>query len=199
MNNVRVGDEVIAIGYPLGERLGRDPTVSRGIVSAKRPDFLQTDAAFNPGNSGGPLPNALGEVVGVVVSRIETDSSGRPIDGIGFAIPINEVTGISWDESSSTATPVPATPWPTPRPTLTPTGTPVATYTPVPTPTPTPHLGTYCRQWEAEVLDWIKEGNDYWRWTGDERYNSNNFAAPFGLDRPGYLVLQMPRVFDIAS
>ena len=88
---VRLGEEVIAIGYPLGRMLGDEPTVSVGIVSAKRDNLLQTDAALNPGNSGGPLVNTDGEVVGVVVSRLEEDSQGRPIAGIGFAIPINEV------------------------------------------------------------------------------------------------------------
>ncbi len=212
VENVRVGDEVIAIGYPLGERLGRDPTVSRGIVSAKRPDFLQTDAAFNPGNSGGPLLNALGEVVGVVVSRIETDSSGRPVDGIGFAIPINEVWSESQVEPSPTATPTTATPLPTRRPALTPTGTPVPTYTPTPIPA-TPHPGTYCREWEAMILEWIKEGNEYWGW-GELRFAFNGqnryFFAPLGLERPSlpgitategleHCVLRFPRTTIPAS
>ena len=90
-DGARLGDDVIAIGYPLGSILGRTPTVTVGIISAKRDDLLQTDAAMNPGNSGGPLLNADGEVVGVVVSKLTTDSSGNPVDGIGFAIPVNEV------------------------------------------------------------------------------------------------------------
>ena len=90
-DTARLGEEVIAIGYPLGSILGRTPTVTVGIISAKRPGLLQTDAAMNPGNSGGPLLNADGEVVGVVVSKLETDSSGNPVDSIGFAIPVNEV------------------------------------------------------------------------------------------------------------
>ena len=88
-DEVRVGAEVIAIGFPLGSALGSEPTVSVGIISAKRDDTLQTDASLNPGNSGGPLLNMFGQVIGVVVSRVETDSAGRPISGIGFAIPIN--------------------------------------------------------------------------------------------------------------
>ena len=63
-NDVRAGEAVIAIGYPLGEELGLEPTVSRGIISAKRDDYLQTDASLNPGNSGGPLLDANGNVVG---------------------------------------------------------------------------------------------------------------------------------------
>ena len=90
-DDVRVGAEVIAIGFPLGSTLGDEPTVSRGIISAKRDGRLQTDASVNPGNSGGPLLDMFGQVVGVVVSRVEESSSGRPIMGIGFAIPINEV------------------------------------------------------------------------------------------------------------
>ena len=60
---VRLGDEVIAIGFPLGSILGRSPTVTVGIVSAKRSELLQTDAALNPGNSGGPLVSSDGAVV----------------------------------------------------------------------------------------------------------------------------------------
>ncbi|MEM7008967.1 MAG: DegQ family serine endoprotease [Thermodesulfobacteriota bacterium] len=86
-DNLRIGDWVIAIGNPFG--LGY--TVTAGIVSAKGrslgfgayDDFIQTDASLNPGNSGGPLFNLNGEVVGVnaaIASRAQ---------GIGFAIPID--------------------------------------------------------------------------------------------------------------
>ena len=92
---VRLGEQVIAIGYPLGSLLGRTPSVSVGIISAKRDDYLQTDAALNPGNSGGPLLSAKGEVVGVVTSRAEWTTAGRPVSGISFAIPINEVAAPS--------------------------------------------------------------------------------------------------------
>ena len=112
-----MGEEVIAIGYPLGRMLGDEPTVNVGIVSAKRDNLLQTDAALNPGNSGGPLVNTDGEVVGVVVSRLEEDSQGRPIAGIGFAIPINEVDAkVQGVTRAPTPTPDPnATPAPTPE------------------------------------------------------------------------------------
>ena len=90
-DKIRVGEDVIAIGFPLGRSLGLEPTVSVGIISAKRDNRLQTDASLNPGNSGGPLLDMFGQVAGVVVSRVETDSSGRPVAGIGFAIPINTV------------------------------------------------------------------------------------------------------------
>ena len=234
-DEVRVGAEVIAIGFPLGSALGSEPTVSVGIISAKRDDSLQTDASLNPGNSGGPLLNMFGQVIGVVVSRVEADSTGRPISGIGFAIPINEVKtelggqvspagsvlptptpfptiGPTPDleatmsaieaidafrreseqatrtavEAQATAeqyavsleatriaelpTPTPtatptAAPTPTAIPTATPTATPEPTPTPTPTPTltptPTPHPRTYCQEWEALVLEWIKQGNEY--------------------------------------
>lgn len=85
--NLRIGDWVIAIGNPFG--LGY--TVTAGIVSAKGrslglgayDDFIQTDASLNPGNSGGPLFNLNGEVVGVNTAIV---AQGQ---GIGFAIPMN--------------------------------------------------------------------------------------------------------------
>jgi serine protease Do len=89
---VRVGDVVLALGNPLG--VGQ--TVTMGIVSAKSrstglgdgsfEDFLQTDAAINRGNSGGPLVNTRGELVGIN-SQIMSPSGGNV--GIGFAIPSN--------------------------------------------------------------------------------------------------------------
>ena len=90
-DKIRVGEDVIAIGFPLGQSLGLEPTVSLGIISAKRLNRLQTDASLNPGNSGGPLLDTFGQAVGVVMSRMETNDAGRPITGIGFAIPINVV------------------------------------------------------------------------------------------------------------
>ncbi len=92
---VEVGDAVVAIGNPLG----LDRTVTAGIVSALQREIqspngytidhvIQTDAAINEGNSGGPLLDASGEVIGVN-SQIATRSGGN--DGIGFAVPINTV------------------------------------------------------------------------------------------------------------
>jgi len=86
---LKVGEWVIAIGSPFG----LDNTVTAGIVSAKGRDtgdylpFIQTDAAVNPGNSGGPLINMRGEVVGIN-SQIFTTSGAYA--GISFAIPIDE-------------------------------------------------------------------------------------------------------------
>jgi serine protease Do len=92
-NSVQVGDWVLAIGSPFG----LDQTVTAGIISTKeRSDpyrftsfqqFLQTDAAINRGNSGGPLVNMRGEVIGIN-SQIATSTGDY--NGIGFALPANE-------------------------------------------------------------------------------------------------------------
>ena len=87
--NVRVGQWVLAIGSPFG----LENTVTAGIVSAKGRDtgellpFIQTDVAVNPGNSGGPLINTKGEVIGIN-SQILSDSGGSI--GISFAIPVDD-------------------------------------------------------------------------------------------------------------
>lgn len=94
-NGLRVGDCVIAIGNPFG--LGG--TVTTGIISAVKrdinngpyDDFLQTDAAINKGNSGGPLFNLQGEVIGVNTAIISPSGSGGSV-GIGFAVPANTAT-----------------------------------------------------------------------------------------------------------
>jgi S1-C subfamily serine protease len=92
---VRVGDAVVAIGNPFG----LERSVTAGIVSALQRDLtapngftidkvIQTDAPINRGNSGGPLLNAQGEVIGVN-SQIESETGGNV--GIGFAVPVNTV------------------------------------------------------------------------------------------------------------
>jgi putative serine protease PepD len=97
-STVAVGDPVVAIGSPFG----LENTVTSGIVSALHrsmtspnnfsiDDSIQTDAAINHGNSGGPLLNSAGQVIGVN-SQIESDSGGN--DGVGFAIPSNTVKTI---------------------------------------------------------------------------------------------------------
>ena len=97
---VRVGDAVVAIGNPLGE----DTSITAGIVSALERRIyapngapidhaIQTDAALNHGNSGGPLLNARGQVVGVT-SQIQTTGSSSGNIGIGFAIPVNTVSTV---------------------------------------------------------------------------------------------------------
>jgi putative serine protease PepD len=121
---VEVGDGVIAIGSPFG----LDQTVTTGIVSALHRQItspnnfsidnaIQTDAAINHGNSGGPLLDMHGDVIGVN-SQIESDSGGN--DGVGFAVPSNTISriaaalidngsvehaylGVAIDDSTSTA------------------------------------------------------------------------------------------------
>ncbi len=87
-----VGEELIIVGNPLGELGG---SVSNGIVSATEREIqvggvtmhlIQTNAAVNPGNSGGGMFNMKGELVGIVNAK----SSGTGIEGLGFAIPINQ-------------------------------------------------------------------------------------------------------------
>lgn len=84
--NVRVGEEVLAIGNPFGFR----GTLTIGIIS--RIDYqrkkIQTDAAINPGCSGGPLINLNGEVIGINQSIYNPDNNRSNI-GIGFAVPVN--------------------------------------------------------------------------------------------------------------
>ena len=115
------GDEVVAIGYALG--LPGEATVSLGIVSAVRydsafrSDVIQTDAAINPGNSGGPMLSLSGEILGINTFRYDESQSGRPTEGLGFAI-----SGTTVQRQISTL-PV-GTPAPTPTLTRRPTAMP---------------------------------------------------------------------------
>lgn len=100
-SKVNVGDTVFTVGSPLGIKyMG---TVTKGILSGKNRqvtvslsngsfvmDVLQTDAAINPGNSGGPLLNINGEVIGVTSLKLVQDE----IEGMGFALPIENVTSV---------------------------------------------------------------------------------------------------------
>ena len=97
-SSLAVGDGVIAVGSPFG----LEGTVTSGIVSALHrqieapnnfsiDDAIQTDAAINHGNSGGPLLDSLGRVVGVN-SQIESESGGN--DGVGFAVPSDTIKPI---------------------------------------------------------------------------------------------------------
>jgi putative serine protease PepD len=104
-SDVQVGDGVVAIGSPFG----LEETVTSGIVSALHRaitapnnftinDSIQTDAAINHGNSGGPLLNTQGQVIGVN-AQIKSDSGGN--EGVGFSIPSNTVRSIAWQLISS--------------------------------------------------------------------------------------------------
>lgn len=88
-NSVQAGEQVVLIGNPRG----LEASVTTGIVSAIRPldegfQVIQTDAAVNPGNSGGPMLNVKGEVIGVVSFKL------RGAENLNFAVPINYVRGL---------------------------------------------------------------------------------------------------------
>lgn len=102
-DELRVGELVIAVGNPLGFDLFG--TVTSGIVSAlnrkidineKKMNLIQTDAAINSGNSGGPLLNSCGQVIGINSAKISTSysSSSSSVEGLCFAIPIQEAKRI---------------------------------------------------------------------------------------------------------
>lgn len=98
-DTVRIGELAVAIGNPLGAEYAS--TVTAGIISALGRDIaidqnttqvnlIQTDAAINPGNSGGALLNAKGEVIGINSAKYVDES----VEGIGFAIPINDAAEV---------------------------------------------------------------------------------------------------------
>ena len=101
-DELEVGELVIAIGNPLGFDLFG--SVTSGIVSAlnreisineKQMKLIQTDAAINSGNSGGPLLNSCGQVIGINSAKMSSNySSSASIEGLGFAIPISEAKNI---------------------------------------------------------------------------------------------------------
>lgn len=101
---LQIGETVMAIGNPLGEL---DYSITNGIVSAldrlittddsTSLNMFQTNCAINPGNSGGPIFNSYGEVVGIATAKYATSQSGATVEGLGFAIPINDVKEIIGD------------------------------------------------------------------------------------------------------
>ena len=110
-DKIKVGETALAIGSPLGSQYAT--SLTEGIISAKKRTIettnsagtqtgnatvIQTDAAINPGNSGGALINVGGQVIGITSSKIASDTSGTSVEGMGFAIPSNEVvtSSTSW-------------------------------------------------------------------------------------------------------
>lgn len=106
-DNIQVGEQVVAIGNPLGELTY---SMTQGIISAKDRsitmengevmNMLQTDTAINSGNSGGPLFDMYGQVVGITSAKLSNSSStssAATIEGLGFAIPINDIKDMVQD------------------------------------------------------------------------------------------------------
>ena len=104
-DNVKVGEQVVAIGNPLGELTF---SMTSGIVSAKDRsitmengnvmNMIQTDTAINNGNSGGPLFDMYGQVIGITSAKLSGSSSSEAtIEGLGFAIPINDIKDMVTD------------------------------------------------------------------------------------------------------
>ena len=106
-SKIAVGENVLAIGSPLGSEYAS--SVTQGIISAKKrlveatsengqnyggSTVIQTDAAINPGNSGGPLINFAGQVIGINSMKLATSSSGTSVEGVGFAIPSDQVVDV---------------------------------------------------------------------------------------------------------
>ncbi len=100
---LKPGETVIAIGSPLGDFKN---TVTEGVVSAtgrsidsgngyQIENLIQTDAAINQGNSGGPLVNLAGEVVAINTLIVRNSGSGTVAEGLGFAIPINTASAVA--------------------------------------------------------------------------------------------------------
>ena len=105
-NAIKVGEPAIAIGSPLGSEYA--DSVTEGIISAKNRTIttkassggtvsinaIQTDAAINPGNSGGPLINMAGQVIGINSVKVSNSGTETSVEGMGFAIPSNDVVNI---------------------------------------------------------------------------------------------------------
>lgn len=107
-NAIRPGQQVLAIGSPMGSKFAT--SVTQGIISAKsrtvdvtdedtgqttgEATVIQTDAAINPGNSGGALINLGGQVIGITSMKLSGSGSSASVEGMGFAIPSNEVVQI---------------------------------------------------------------------------------------------------------
>lgn len=98
--SLRLGETVIAIGSPLGNypgsvTVGVVSGLNRSVTGTTQEGLIQTDAAINHGNSGGPLVNLLGQVIGINTLVVRDTSSGDIAEGLGFAIPSNTVRTVS--------------------------------------------------------------------------------------------------------
>lgn len=102
-NQIAAGQPVLAIGSPMGAEYAN--TVTQGIISAKKRTIkasasapattvIQTDTAINSGNSGGPLINMAGQVIGINSMKLAAGNDGASVEGMGFSIPSNEVVRV---------------------------------------------------------------------------------------------------------
>jgi S1-C subfamily serine protease len=102
--DIKEGDRVVAVGYPANAALDTTLTSTEGVVSVAHssfrapaadapsyPNVIQTDAALNPGNSGGPLINAHKKLIGVNAATLVRSEGGAPIQGQGYAIGVDRV------------------------------------------------------------------------------------------------------------
>ena len=112
---IKLGETVAALGYPLGASSIR---VSKGIVSGvefesdSNRNVIQTDAAINPGNSGGPLLLMSGKLAGINTYKVINSESGVPTEGIGFAISVSTLLGITNSNSNTENESIPPEPHP---------------------------------------------------------------------------------------
>ncbi|MDD5082285.1 MAG: trypsin-like peptidase domain-containing protein [Dehalococcoidales bacterium] len=92
-NSVKVGEEIIAAGFPLGIQFPGQATFTRGIISGVRAingqNYIQADASLNPGSSGSCLADLDGKIIGITTTNVI--SSSLQTEGLGFAIPVDEV------------------------------------------------------------------------------------------------------------
>ncbi len=99
-SGLQLGETVIAIGSPLGSYRGSVTTgvvsgLNRSVSGTGQDDLIQTDAAINHGNSGGPLLNLAGQIIGINTLVVQNTNSGDLAQGLGFAIPSNTVSQIA--------------------------------------------------------------------------------------------------------
>ena len=100
-DKLEIGDEIFVLGNPLGTYPGTftDGSVSRKFVDVSVEDIgtmtlMQTDAKVNHGNSGGGVYNYAGQIVGILNSGLSVDSDGKPVQGLGFFIPVTGESGV---------------------------------------------------------------------------------------------------------
>ena len=165
--DIEAGRQIVNIGYALG--LEGEASVTTGIISAYRYDRIkdtwdvQSDAATNPGNSGGPMLSTDGVVLGINTYKIDSSQQGRDAEGLGFAVSVRTI--LSHIETlrgspfnpSATSTPTPSSPRAVPAQ-PTPTARSVPTATPMPTPTPRPRQLTVAGPYQGVLK--VREYNE---------------------------------------